>query len=404
MANNGILKFFGDVGTTAGKVAGGVLQAAAKPFTLPFEDAQATVDAKRQQIEQRRLQDQVGRFNLVHEKAQEFGDPATPEYQQAFTAYAEVAGFTPQQTKGFLALQTSGRLQQWRDLARAAPLAKANTGYYGLPSSEPLQRGIESLIAGIPARQTGGAPEPRMGMPSMENRSGGGLTLSAMDPNQAQGGVVPQGEVVPRRTPVDLVAGMGPVNPAWGRPAYSSKEAAAMELTGANLLSPGQVRPPAAQTPAPVAMPPAQVPTIQRVSESLFRAGGGQVPAKAPQPLDDAKLRAQAATDLQDYEKSVKASNPPQTLEQTGVQDADAAEQLQFIQATINDQKRRRSKLFAEGGLPQDFDVRQDYQRRPDFYAQLFKYIKNGIPDPANPNQRRRLTMDEILTAINRGH
>ncbi len=46
------------------------------------------------------------------------------------------------------------------------------------------------------------------------------------------------------------------------------------------------------------------------------------------------------------------------------------------------------------------FDIRSDYQRHPEHYQKLFRAIREGVPDPKNPGQKRKLTTEEILSVV----
>ena len=68
--------------------------------------------------------------------------------------------------------------------------------------------------------------------------------------------------------------------------------------------------------------------------------------------------------------------------------DTDTAEQFQTLESMVGK------------SLPQGFDLRTDYARDPEFYRQLLKAIREGVPDPKNPAQRRKLSTKEIIDLI----
>ena len=152
------------------------------------------------------------------------------------------------------------------------------------------------------------------------------------------------------------------------------------------------------QSAAPQVAPP--LGNLSDYQATMQKAEQAAQAAPKAKPLSEDQLQSQAAQDWQEFQSQVTAKNPPKTLEQAGVTDTDTAEQLQFLQNTIDRSSKRGASA---GGLPEGFDLKQDYQKRPQFYAKLFDAIKKGIPDTKNPGQRRKLSMDEILTAINRG-
>ena len=136
MANgNGILDAFGNA-----------LQTVTKPFTLPFENAQAALDQRKQALQQEQIEDTRTRLDWVDQKARQYGDPGSGEYTQAFTTYGSTAGFTPQQTQGFLALKTSPDLQKLQQLAQQVKMAgELKATEYSHPISQTLLSQVENL-------------------------------------------------------------------------------------------------------------------------------------------------------------------------------------------------------------------------------------------------------------------
>jgi hypothetical protein len=353
------------------------------------------------------MQDTMSRLDRADKFAQEYGDIETPEYQQAFTTYGSLTGLRPEQMKGFVALKMNAQLQKQRQLATQVGLvSQLRAPEYAKSSSPFLQAQVEDLDKPQP---TSGAPNPTMGSLSSENRPSGGMQIPSMGPNQATSGVSGAEPVtVRRRTPVDLVAGQGPqVIPPTAAQAGQAQDYGQLSARAANwLMPPSDSGTPTQPMPAAVSRPaegmggpgPMGVGIMQRAYESLM--------PKTKQ-VTDKQLQADAVRAIQVDQATpppgtVTAQNTPQTLEESGIENTDTAEQLQYLQDTLDRSRKRKSQQAGEG-LPEGFDLRQDYQKRPEFYAKLFEYINKGIPDPQNPGQRRKLSMQEILTAINRG-
>lgn len=90
-------------------------------------------------------------------------------------------------------------------------------------------------------------------------------------------------------------------------------------------------------------------------------------------------------------EDAVRAENAPLSLAEAGIDDIDTAEQFQDLEAMVGK------------SLPEGFDLKTNYAKRPEFYQKLFWYIMNGVPDQKNPGNTRKLSTQEILTAITKG-
>ena len=307
---------------------------------------------RRQVVDFNRANHIMATLDGAHQFASQKGDASTKEYADAFDAYATQAGIAPDVAQKFRALEVNSLTQQKNQLTQEIALRKAN---YDQRLAAPMSPDIEARISKLFAPNEP-APDPRMGALSMENRPGT-IQLPPVDPNQANSGMSPREMLMARRrSPAELVAGKV-VNPANGR-GYGSAD-----------LSPA----------AALKQKPADQPeTSKHFAEEL----AGALPAP---PDTQAKIGAMFTEPVP--ANAVTASRTPRTFKDLGM-DTDTAEQFQALESMVGK------------GLPAGFNLRSDYARDPEFYRQLLLDIRNGVDDPKNPGQKRKLSTQEILDLI----
>jgi len=351
-----------DVGKFFGDLAFSVLP--------PIREDRLKMEAQRQSLDLNKAKATMQTLDQADRFAQDRGEIGTSEYADAFDAYASQAGIAPEVSGKFRSLKANAQLQKQKQLTwQAEQINRLRQPEYGKVASPGLASEIEDF-GSSPSQRT--QPNPQMGSLFLENRPTGGMQLLPMGPNQAASGLprsarndmVPETQVVTarRRTPVDLVAGADPqVVPPTPEQVGQVRNYGELGAKAANWLMPESPTP----TPIPQQESSAPKPSFwQQWGNAIYAASGGHVP-----------------------ESGVTAATTPKTFKQMHM-DTDTAEQFQTLESMVGK------------GLPQGFDLRSDFARDPQFYRKLLTAIREGVPDPKNPAQRRKLSTKEIIDII----
>ena len=284
----------------------------------------------------------------------------SPEGRRAYATVATQMGMDPQQVAQITSLAVNPDFANLANMAQRIDLARANMDTWtGKPYDRKSKRALKSMS--LPGGEEPLMPATDQPPQSTEIPAGSRVPMLFGDtpqtgtrPMARDRGFVPGGPAAPRRREgAQIVAGApnarAAASGAAGRGNYPSAEAG-RGPTPADLVGGGR-------------------------STTMGRAAGPFGGAYAvPGP---AKATADAVT----------AATVPTTMQDLGL-DTDTAEQFQALE-----------KMLAKS-LPEGFDLREDYARDPAFYKRLLLAIQKGVPDPKNPGQRRKLSVNEILQLI----
>lgn len=304
------------------------------------------VRAREQGIEQNKQAMILRGHNAAMEAASQYGTPGSPQWAQAYSTYAAQAGVPQPYIDQAVKLSVDPITKQAARARLKQP--KAELDY--LRSREEAYRADRDYTNSL--MNSNGAPA-----------NGGGLSPSGPP---AGSGPAPSG----------APSGANPGS-FFGT---TRRVGQSIQDTNRTLLNQSQGPNAAAPQPVPQMAPQEQPQTMA----GAMSAGAYPTPAAAffADPNTD------AMTGKPIPETIVRAGQAPTSMKDMGIADTDQAEQFQTLESMVGK------------GLPEDFDLRADYGRDPEFYKMLFKAIRDGVPDEKGNGTRRKLSTQEIIDLI----
>jgi hypothetical protein len=322
-------------------------------FVNGSQSHQRQVESEKQQLSDQKTSAILRGHTAAMQTASQYGLPGSQEWKQAYAATATQTGVPQPYIDQVLKLTADPRLSQ-------ITMAKMNEGRYGQPlvqmnqpNESPTGYGVSGNLGNIVLGQQASQATPQK--PKM----------------------VPAGSSVP-----NMVAG----NAATAKTPFAN---------GSPVVQPAADAPAATQTPA--AQPSAAKKSswrdlISGIGKAFATANGmSGASGMAGSPAAVASManpNLDVVTGKEIPEDAVRAGQTPTTMKDIGIESVDDAEQFQALEAMVGK------------SLPEGFDLRVDYGRDPEFYATLFKAIRDGVKDERNPGKRRKLSTQEIIATI----